>query len=153
MLIKQLVELFNDVRATDFEFEGAGFSLKLKRGVLAHSDSATNSNEARTLGIARVSGDAEHPLPQPSIASKQTHTIRSGITGTFFRASSPDKSPFVSLGERVLIGQTICLIEAMKMLNEMDADCEGTLVEVLLDDGAAVSAGTPLFVIEVDDVR
>ena len=76
------------------------------------------------------------------------HAVKSPMVGTFYRAASPGAKPFVEIGSQVKEGQTICIIEAMKILNEIEADKSGTVTQVLCENGQAVEYGQPLLVIE-----
>jgi acetyl-CoA carboxylase biotin carboxyl carrier protein len=76
------------------------------------------------------------------------HTVKSPMVGTFYRSASPGAKPFVELGSQVKEGQTICIIEAMKILNEIEADKSGTVTQILCENGQAVEYGQPLLVIE-----
>jgi acetyl-CoA carboxylase biotin carboxyl carrier protein len=76
------------------------------------------------------------------------HVVKSPMVGTFYTASSPEAKPFVQVGSVVKEGETICIIEAMKILNEIEADKSGTVTRVLVDNGQAVEYGQPLFMIE-----
>jgi acetyl-CoA carboxylase biotin carboxyl carrier protein len=76
------------------------------------------------------------------------HTIKSPMVGTFYRSSSPGAKAFVEIGSVVKEGETLCIIEAMKILNEIEADKSGTVTQILCENGAAVEYGQPLFVIE-----
>ena len=84
--------------------------------------------------------DAEDELPDG-------HVVKSPMVGTFYRASSPGAEPFVQVGQTVKQGDTLCIIEAMKLLNEIEADASGTIKAILLDNGEPVEFGEPLFVI------
>ena len=87
--------------------------------------------------------------PSPGVAeSNGYHVVRSPMVGTFYRASSPAIEPFVSVGDTVAAGQTLCILEAMKLMNELGSDVDGVVREVLADNGAAVEYGQPLFAIE-----
>ena len=76
------------------------------------------------------------------------HAVKSPMVGTFYRASSPGAKPFVEIGSQVKEGETICIIEAMKILNEIEADKSGTITQILCENGQAVEYGQPLFIIE-----
>ncbi len=76
------------------------------------------------------------------------HTVKSPMVGTFYRASSPGAKPFVEIGDTIKQGETICIVEAMKILNEIEADKSGTVTKILVDNGQAVEYGQPLYVIE-----
>jgi len=87
-------------------------------------------------------------LPAPAPAEPAGHVVKSPMVGTFYRAASPGAKPFVEVGSQVKEGETICIIEAMKILNEIEADKTGTVTRILGENGQAVEYGQPLFVIE-----
>jgi acetyl-CoA carboxylase biotin carboxyl carrier protein len=88
-------------------------------------------------------------LPAPPAAAAPTgHIVKSPMVGTFYRSSSPGAKAFVEVGSQVKEGETICIIEAMKILNEIEADKSGTVTRILGENGQAVEYGQPLFVIE-----
>jgi acetyl-CoA carboxylase biotin carboxyl carrier protein len=86
---------------------------------------------------------AEPPAPPP-----EGHMVKSPMVGTFYRASAPDAKPFVEVGDTVKAGQTVCIIEAMKLMNEIESDRDGVVKAILVDNGQPVEYGEPLFVIE-----
>ncbi|KAK4280006.1 hypothetical protein QN277_011691 [Acacia crassicarpa] len=87
-------------------------------------------------------------LPSPGKASASSHPpLKSPMAGTFYRCPGPGEPPFVKMGDKVKKGQVVCIIEAMKLMNEIEADRSGTITEILLEDGKPVSVDTPLFVI------
>ncbi|MDH6150115.1 MULTISPECIES: acetyl-CoA carboxylase biotin carboxyl carrier protein [Paraburkholderia] len=83
----------------------------------------------------------------PAAAAPQGHVVTSPMVGTFYRAPSPGADPFVQVGDTVKEGQTICIIEAMKLLNEIESDKSGVVKEILVENGQAVEYGQPLFVV------
>jgi acetyl-CoA carboxylase biotin carboxyl carrier protein len=83
----------------------------------------------------------------PVAAEPQGHVVKSPMVGTFYRASAPGNPPFVEIGSTVKEGDTLCIIEAMKLLNEIDADASGVIKEILVENGQPVEFGQPLFVI------
>jgi acetyl-CoA carboxylase biotin carboxyl carrier protein len=83
----------------------------------------------------------------PAVAAPQGHVVTSPMVGTFYRAPSPGADPFVQVGDTVKEGQTICIIEAMKLLNEIESDKSGVVKEILVENGQAVEYGQPLFVV------
>lgn len=83
----------------------------------------------------------------PPVEEPKGHIVKSPMVGTFYRASSPGAKPFVELGQAVKPGDTLCIIEAMKLLNEIEAEVAGTVKEILVENGQAVEYGQPLFVI------
>lgn len=112
---------------------------------------------AMTLPAAAAAAAAAAPMPAaaPDAASKaaeapaapEGHTVKSPMVGTFYRASTPGGKPFVEVGQTVTEGETLCIIEAMKLLNEIEADKSGTVKAVLVENGQPVEFGEPLFII------
>lgn len=87
-------------------------------------------------------------VPEPVAAAPAGHAVKSPMVGTFYRSSSPGSSPFVEVGSLIKEGDTICIIEAMKILNEIESDKSGTVTSILSDNGQAVEYGQHLFIIE-----
>jgi len=96
---------------------------------------------------APSAGSAAAPAPAKPPASRG-HAVKSPMVGTFYRAPSPGAKPFVEVGQTVKQGQTLCIIEAMKMLNQIEADASGVISEILIENGQAVQFDQPLFMIE-----
>ncbi|PIN23220.1 Acetyl-CoA carboxylase [Handroanthus impetiginosus] len=91
---------------------------------------------------------APSPAPSPAIPKSSHPPLKCPMAGTFYRSPAPGEPPFVKVGDQVQKGQVLCIIEAMKLMNEIEADRSGTIVEILVEDGKPVSFDTPLFVIE-----
>lgn len=87
------------------------------------------------------------PAAAPAVSAEPRKTINSPMVGTFYRAPSPGAKPYADVGQRVKAGDTVCIIEAMKLLNEIEAETDGVIQEILVDNGAPVEFGQPLFVI------
>ncbi|MBT9552873.1 MAG: acetyl-CoA carboxylase biotin carboxyl carrier protein [Hydrogenophaga sp.] len=96
--------------------------------------------------VAAAPADAAPVAAAP--AGPVGHTVKSPMVGTFYRASSPGAKPFVEIGDSIKEGETICIVEAMKILNEIEADKSGTVTQILVENGQAVEYGQPLYVIE-----
>ncbi|MFN3630595.1 MAG: acetyl-CoA carboxylase biotin carboxyl carrier protein [Casimicrobiaceae bacterium] len=95
-----------------------------------------------------AAGGAPAPTPAPAASTDTGHRIKSPMVGTFYRAASPGAKPFVEVGDTVTVGQTVCIIEAMKLMNEIEADRAGVVKAILCENGQAVEYGQPLVVIE-----
>jgi acetyl-CoA carboxylase biotin carboxyl carrier protein len=91
---------------------------------------------------------AAAPAPEAPASSSTGHVVKSPMVGTFYRSAQPGSEAFASVGTKVRQGDTLCIIEAMKLMNEIEADCEGTVKAVLVENGSPVEFGQPLFVIE-----
>lgn len=94
---------------------------------------------------AAVPDSAPAASTAPSVANEEDHLIKSPIVGTFYAAASPEAAPFVKVGDHVEAGQTVCIIEAMKLMNEIEADISGDVARVLVENGQPVEYGEPLF--------
>jgi acetyl-CoA carboxylase biotin carboxyl carrier protein len=104
---------------------------------------------ASTQSIAAAPTDpVAATVAGPSIELPSGHELTSPMVGTFYRSGQPGAEPFVSVGSQVQVGDTLCIIEAMKLLNEIEADVSGTVRQVLVENGSPVEFGQPLFVIE-----
>lgn len=88
------------------------------------------------------------PAPEAPSAAAEGHQIKSPMVGTFYRAPSPDAKAFVEIGDTVKAGQTVCIIEAMKLMNEIESDKDGVIKAILVENGQPVEYGEPLFVVE-----
>jgi acetyl-CoA carboxylase biotin carboxyl carrier protein len=91
---------------------------------------------------------AAEPTPAAAPAEPAGHAVKSPMVGTFYRAASPGAKPFAEVGQQVKEGQAICIIEAMKIMNEIEADKSGTITQILCENGQAVEFGQPLLIIE-----
>ena len=100
------------------------------------------------VASAAANGAVPAPAaPAPSKPDASRHILRAPMVGTFYRSPSPEARPFVEIGQTVRAGQTLCIVEAMKMLNQIEADLAGVVLEILADNGAPVEFDQPLFVI------
>lgn len=140
--IKQLVELFHHSDLNKMHLKWEKLDLLLEKG--------------NNIPVAQMPQVAVIPSPENSSISVpkeekqeiQTHTINAPMVGTFYAASSPDAKPFVTVGTKVKKGDVVCIIEAMKLMNEVEADIDGEIVEIVAENGQMVEYGQPLFVIK-----
>jgi acetyl-CoA carboxylase biotin carboxyl carrier protein len=158
--IKELVELVSERGLQGVEIERSGFRLKIDGQSRAPLAPAPSGGLASPQGLAAPSaeGTAASPAtaataaitaPAPAAAApgQGAHILTSPIVGTFYRASSPDADPFVEVGSRVKKGQVVCIIEAMKLMNEIESDVDGVVTEIFPQNAQAVEFGEPLFAI------
>jgi len=136
--IKKLVALMEEAGLAEIEVEESGRRVRLRRESLV----ALETPRAIRVSASQI---AASDISEPKI---EGHLIRSPIVGTFYRAPSPDRPPYVEIGNIVKKGQTLGIVEAMKLMNEIEADIDGKIAEIFLEDGATVEYGTPLFRIE-----
>ncbi len=132
---------------SEFEIEEEGFKLRLSRKngetQIVHAAPVTTAPMAHTLPHAApgtLVGSAQPPAEDPN-----TSIVKSPMVGTFYRAVSPESQPFAKIGEKVTSDSIVCIIEAMKVMNEINAEITGTITEVLVENGDAVEYGQPLF--------
>ncbi|MEC4685133.1 MAG: acetyl-CoA carboxylase biotin carboxyl carrier protein [Nitrospirota bacterium] len=138
--IKALIDLLKDTDISEIELEREGVKVKLRR---EKQQSSIEVVEKRP----RVSEPASESVPEAEDTSHLV-TVTSPIVGTFYTAPSPDAEPFIEVGSRVKVGQVLCIIEAMKLMNEIESEVEGTVVRMLVENGRSVEYGEPLFLIE-----
>ena len=140
--IKSLVELMNENALAEVDLEEEGMKVRLKKFGAGGPVSATVP--APSVPAASPAGGS-----QPAPAADPGPSIKSPMVGTFYRAAAPGAKPFVEPGGRVGKDTVVCIIEAMKVMNEIKAECEGTIEEALAQNGQAVEFGQPLFRIRV----
>jgi acetyl-CoA carboxylase biotin carboxyl carrier protein len=137
--VKKLIELLEESDVAEIEIHEGEESVRISR----------TSHVAATVAAAPVAAPATAPAAaaEPEEEPKG-HVIRSPMVGTFYRASSPGAKPFVSEGEAVTKGETLCIIEAMKILNQIESDKSGKVIEILVENGQPVEYNQPLMVID-----
>ncbi len=146
--LKTLIDLVSESNVSELEITEAEGKVRIVKGgtAVVQQFVAAPVQQAPAAAAAPVAAPlAELPAPAEVPAG---HTVKSPMVGTFYRASSPGAKPFVEVGSQVKEGETICIIEAMKILNEIEADKTGTVTRILGENGQAVEYGQPLFVIE-----
>ena len=142
--LKTLIDLVSDSNVTELEITEAEGKVRIVKGGPTVVHSQTMATAAAPVATPPVAAPAAAP-----IAPVETgHTVKSPMVGTFYRSASPGAKAFVEIGSTVKVGETICIIEAMKILNEIEADQSGTVTQILCQNGQAVEYGQPLFVIE-----
>jgi len=145
--IKALMEYIEASSFVEFELEREGFKIKLvKRPIVTNGVAPVVTPAAQVAAAAAVTQAAEAPAPRPAaVEAPDVHVVKSPIVGTFYRSSSPTARSFVEIGDRVKKGQVLCIIEAMKLMNEIESDCDGEILEALVANGQPVEYGEPLF--------
>ena len=148
--LKTLIDLVSESNVSELEITEAEGKVRIvKSGPAPVAMMAPVSAAAPMTVAAAPAAPAAAAAPaEPVAVAPVGHQVKSPMVGTFYRASSPDAKAFVEIGSQVKEGDTICIIEAMKILNEIEADKSGTITQVLAENGQAVEYGAPLFVIE-----
>jgi acetyl-CoA carboxylase biotin carboxyl carrier protein len=137
--LKELIELLKDTDITELQVEKEGTKVKIKREkVLTPYD----------VPAHKPSPFHEKITTETEEESQRLITITSPIVGTFYRSPTPEASPFVEMGAKVVKGQVLCIIEAMKLMNEIESDTDGIVMKILVENGQPVEYGEPLFLIE-----
>lgn len=155
--IKKLIELLDETGIAEIEIKEGEESLRLSRypnadlhfkqaapqhhHVIAHTAPVTTASEAHTP-------KEERPQASELVQTQTGHRVLSPMVGTAYMASSPESAPFVSIGQSVKVGDTLCIIEAMKMFNEVEADRAGVIKAILVKNGDPVEYDEALFIIE-----
>jgi len=149
--LKTLIDLVSESNVSELEITEAEGKVRIVKGpvgapVAVAAPAMEAAPAASTPAVALPAAPVAAAAVEAPVASG--HVVKSPMVGTFYTASSPEAKPFVQVGSVVKEGETICIIEAMKILNEIEADKSGTVSRVLVDNGQAVEYGQPLFMIE-----
>ena len=145
--IKELIELVSEKQFNEFELEHGDFRLRLQRGgarVVAEVPAVAAMPTPVAAPHSEVTAVAE-----PVAVEEKLHLITSPIVGTFYRSPSPTSESFVKLGDAVEVGKTLCIIEAMKLMNDIQSDAMGTVAKIFVENGQPVEYGQPLFGLKV----
>ena len=146
--LKTLIDLVSDSNVSELEITEAEGTVRIVKSAPAPVAMVTQMAAAPVAMAAPVAA-APAPVAAPVVeAAPAGHTVKSPMVGTFYRSSSPGAKAFAEVGQQVKEGETICIIEAMKILNEIEADKAGTITKILAENGQAVEYGAPLFIIE-----
>ncbi|SJL83479.1 acetyl-CoA carboxylase biotin carboxyl carrier protein [Vibrio palustris] len=145
--IKKLIELVEESGVAELEISEGEESVRISRNMTApapvHYAAAPAPAPAQAPAAPAAAPAAPAPAAQPA-----GHQVLSPMVGTFYGAPSPDAKPFVTVGQSVNVGDTLCIVEAMKMMNQIEADKAGVVTAVLLEDGQPVEFDQPLIIIE-----
>ncbi|CAM4334863.1 acetyl-CoA carboxylase biotin carboxyl carrier protein [Paenibacillus xylanexedens] len=146
--IKELIKLVDESSVQELEIENEGSRLSIRKpGKTEYVQAAAVQPQMIAAPQVQSAAVVSEAAPQVDTTS-HLHKIVSPMVGTFYRASSPETGPFVSAGDKVVEKTTVCIIEAMKLMNELDADIKGEIVEVLVENGQLVEYGQPLFLVK-----
>ena len=151
--LKTLIDLVSESNVSELEITEAEGKVRIVKGgtagvQAAHMPMQMPMAMPQQAAAAPALAPAGAPAPAAAPEAPKGHTVKSPMVGTFYRASSPGAKSFVEVGSQVKEGETVCIIEAMKILNEIETDKAGTITQILCENGQAVEYGQPLFVIE-----
>lgn len=144
--LKTLIDLVSESNVSELEITEAEGKVRIVKSGGAVVQQYVPAPMPAAAAAAAPATVAE--LPAPVAAAPTGHVVKSPMVGTFYRSSSPGAKAFVEVGSQVKEGETVCIIEAMKILNEIESDKTGTVTQILGENGQAVEYGQPLFVIE-----
>ena len=151
--LKTLIDLVSDSNVSELEITEAEGTVRIVKSAPAPVAMVTQMAAPAPVAVAAPVAAAPAPAAAPvaapvAEAEPAGHIVKSPMVGTFYRASSPGAKAFAEVGQQVKEGDTICIIEAMKILNEIEADKSGTITKILAENGQAVEYGAPLLIIE-----
>ncbi len=156
--LKQILDLVHEHQLTEFELERDGLKIRIKKGVSAAPGQADEQTvvpvpvaspapSAVPRGVATVPAPAAPIAPAAEPEEVELAVVKSPIVGTFYRAPQPDAPPFVKVGDVVRKGQVLCILEAMKLMNEIESEYDGEIVKIFVENAQSVQYGERLFAI------
>jgi len=155
--LKELIDFLIEKDISEFELERGDVKVRIKRGGETAAPVITHAMPMAAVPMAAHPAQPSHApaastpppasAPPPAAPEEELHSVKSPIVGTFYEAPGPGALPFVKPGDQVAAGQVLCIIEAMKLMNEIEADASGEVVKVLVSNGQPVEYGQPLFAI------
>jgi len=157
--LKELLQLLDEKDISEFELEEGGMKLRVRKGSIAPAAPAPSALVVPAVvpGAAPASAPtAPPPAAEPAASAEPAsedeglNVVKSPIVGTFYRSPDPNTPAFVEVGDHVRPGQVLCIVEAMKLMNEIEAESGGTIVKVHAENGQPVQYGEPLFTIRPD---
>jgi acetyl-CoA carboxylase biotin carboxyl carrier protein len=148
--LKTLIDLVSESNVSELEITEAEGKVRIVKGGMTGAQTVPAPQSAPSpLQLAAAPAQAAAvPPAAPAEQQPSGHVVKSPMVGTFYRSASPGAKPFVEVGSQVKQGETVCIIEAMKILNEIETDKSGTIARILVENGQAVEFGQPLFVVE-----
>ena len=147
--LKEILQILEEKEITEFELEEQGLKLRIRKAAPASDNHSTpNAVPPALAGLPNLPVAVPSAVAAPAAAEEPgLVVVRSPMVGTFYRRSDPNAPPFVEVGDRVQVGQVLCIIEAMKLMNEIESEVAGEVVKIHHDNGQPVQYGDPLFII------
>ncbi|MBF0570129.1 MAG: acetyl-CoA carboxylase biotin carboxyl carrier protein [Candidatus Omnitrophica bacterium] len=146
--LKEMVELMNENGLTELEVERDGMKIRLKKAADNTVSVQPVSYALPTIPAVALRGAAPAAAPAAAPVAEDKGNlkdVKSPMVGTFYRAPSPEAAPFIEIGQTVEVGQVVCIVEAMKLMNEIKSEVRGKIVEICVDNAEPVEFGQPLF--------
>lgn len=145
--LKTLIDLVQNSGISELEISEGEEKIRIAKHLAAAPATTVVSMPVATPAAHVAVTPAPTPAAAPAPLQAEGHVMKAPMVGTFYRSSGPDASPFVEVGQTVKAGDTICIIEAMKLMNEIEADISGVIKAIQVENGQAVEYGQPMFVI------
>lgn len=158
--IREIIKLVDQSSLDEFLYESEGTKIKLRKNEKGSFHSSSESFESSSVVEQPKPVEAKAPIVQdtpketvvekaaPTVEDSSLHKIVSPMVGTFYQSSSPDAAAYVEVGSKVSADSIVCIVEAMKLFNEIEAEVDGEIVEILVKDGQLVEYGQPLFLVK-----
>ena len=145
--VRELAKILNQNELAEIEFENAAMRVRIRREMLGPAPQAPAQVIATPFPVAAPSAAkaAAEPASAPAAQPQDGTLITSPFVGTFYRSPSPDAGVFVDKGQRIKKGQVLCIVEAMKLMNEIESELDGVILDILVENGQPVEYGEPLF--------
>ncbi len=143
--LKKLIDLVEESGISELELTEGEEKVRISRALMPN-----HAPQIHYVAAPQTAATLATPLPivaAPVMAEIEGHVVKSPMVGTFYRSSSPDAKAFVDVGSKIAAGETLCIIEAMKLLNEIESDFTGVIKKILVENGQPVEYGEPLFII------
>jgi acetyl-CoA carboxylase biotin carboxyl carrier protein len=143
--VRELLAMLNQTDIEELSLKSSDFELTIRKGIHAPTTAV-----AATAGVPAITAVAAETVmlsaasAPPNVIDKNWVEVTSPMVGTFYRASGPDEAAFIEVGDTMRLGQTICIIEAMKLMNELEAEVTGEVMEILVENGKPIEFGQPL---------
>ena len=148
--IKELIEILRKENLDEIEWSGLFTRVRVVKRAPAAQALQQSRPVPEQAAVTREAAATEGAEPAPETGADEFEKILSPMVGTFYRASNPEEPPYVEVGKRISKGEVVCIIEAMKLMNEIEAESDGVIRDVLVEDAQPVEYGQPLFSIETD---
>jgi acetyl-CoA carboxylase biotin carboxyl carrier protein len=143
--VRELLSILNQTDIEELSLKSSDFELTIRKGSLSSGTAgATAVAPVAPVAIAAVPIVAPTVVAAPAAIDKNWVEVTSPMVGTFYRASGPDEPPFIEVGDTIRLGQAICIIEAMKLMNELEAEVAGEVMEILVENGKPIEFGQAL---------
>lgn len=144
--LKKLIDLVEESGISELELTEGEEKVRICRAMMPSQQPMAHYMPAPQVAVPHIA-----PTPTattPVVAEIEGHVVKSPMVGTFYRSSSPDAKAFIDVGSKVAVGETLCIIEAMKLLNEIECDFAGVIKKILVENGQPVEYGEPLFIVD-----